>query len=180
MKQIVKKAAILIVLLLSVSFCLFAENTFNFQVSHAINVSAAYYFEFWKYRTFESIPNAAVSYSAAGDFGLATMGIAFTANVTISQLEIEVSNLVNVEDETKYLDFSFHVYKPNDTTVIDFAQESSHGAGSAVLFKNKSFVKYDLNHTWNTDEIADFRITLDDTLAEAGTYSGYLRFVVTT
>ena len=97
-------------------------------------------------------------------------------------MDIEISDLVYSEDETKFLDFTLSIFKPNDTTVIPFtpSPNSTHGAGSANLFTNKQFVKYDVNQTWNRDEIADFRIAIDDTNAEIGTFSGYLKFIVTT
>lgn len=183
MKQITKKLTVVLLLLLSVSFCLFADSTpFLFQISHAINVTSAYYFEFWKYRTGEAVPNATISYSSAGDYGLATLGIIYNANTTVSRMDIEISDLVYSEDETKFLDFTLSIFKPNDTTVIPFtpSPNSTHGAGSANLFTNKQFVKYDVNQTWNRDEIADFRIAIDDTNAEIGTFSGYLKFIVTT
>ena len=183
MKQITKKLTVVLLLLLSVSFCLFADyDPFVFQISHAINVTSAYYFEFWKYRTGEAVPNATISYSSAGDYGLATLGIIYNANTRISRMDIEITDLVYSEDETKFLDFTLSIYKPNDTTVIPFtpSPNSTHGAGSAKLFEDKQFVKYDVNQTWNRDEIADFRIAIDDTNAEIGTFSGYLKFIVTT
>lgn len=179
MKRANKKAMFLILLFVVLPVCLFA-GSFSFQISHAINVSTEYYFEFMKYRGNDAIPNATVSYTTSGDFGLATLAIAYTSNVHISQMDIEVTNLVNTSDDSSFLDYTFHVYKPNDTTVIPFTQESEHGAGTATLFTNKTFNMYDGSHDWNTDEIADFRITIDDTFANFGTYTGYLRFTVTT
>lgn len=170
-------ASICVLIMLPV--CLFADS-FSFQISHAINVSTSYYFEFMKYRGNDAIPNATVSYTTAGDFGLATLAIAYNSNMHISRMDIEVTNLVNTSDDSSFLDYTFHIYKPNDTTVIPFTQESEHGAGTATLFTNKTFNMYDGSHTYNTDEIADFRITIDDTFANFGTYTGYLRFTVTT
>lgn len=180
MKKAINKAIILFLLFVVLPVCISAD-PFRFQIAHAINVSSSYSLVFWKFRTAEAIPNNAVSYSSGGDYGLATLGITYNSMVRIPKLEIEVSDLTLNGDDSKFLDFTLQVYKANDpTSPFSFTQTSPHGAGSATLFTNKTFTKYDTTHTWNNDEIADFRIIIDDSTAVAGTYSGYLKFIVTT
>lgn len=156
---------------------MFAAETTTFHISHSINATSSFYFEFWKYRTTESIPNATVSYTSAGNFGIATLGIAYYGSITISKVEISVTNLVNTDDDTMFCDYVFQVYEPNTTTAIEFTSTSDHGAGYATLFSNRTFTT--ASASLNTDEIADFKITIDDSDAIAGTYTGYLTFTVT-
>lgn len=151
----------------------------EFKISHAINVSAEYHFEFWKSRTQEVV--SSVSFEDTGTFSVATLGILYNKDVSFSRLEISVSELTQVvAGNIEYLDFAFHVYKPNTSTPIEFVPEANgHGAGTSVLAENKTFSKYNAE-VWNKDEIADFTITLDDSSAAIGFYSGTVTFTFTT
>jgi len=171
-------AAVIIIILLAVPFCVHADTT-SFMISHSINASAAYYFAFWKTGTTNTITE--VAYSSGGNYKLATLGIAYTAAISFSDISITVSNLEYKNDSTTYYcDFDFTVYEPNTTTKITFTEdENSHGSGSSTLVTNKTFTKYS-SSTWDTDTIADFVITIDDSTAAAGTYKGTLTFTATT
>lgn len=175
-KKAVALAAFLI--LIALPFCIYADTT-SFMISHSINASAAYYFAFWKTGTTNTITEA--SFTSAGNYKLATLGIAYTAAVSFSDIHIDVSNLSYTSNgNTYYCDFTFTVYEPNTTTQIAFnADENSHGSGSATLMTNKTFTKYS-SSTWDTDTIADFVITIDATGAAAGTYTGTVTFTATT
>ena len=175
-KRAVALAAFLI--LIALPFCIYADTT-SFMISHSINASAAYYFAFWKTGTTNVITEAA--FSSAGNYKLATLGIAYTAAVSFSDIHIDVSNLSYTSNgNTYYCDFTFTVYEPNTTTQIAFdVDENSHGSGSSTLMTNKTFTKYSAS-TWDTDTIADFVITIDDSNAAAGTYNGTLTFTATT
>ena len=179
MKRRFRFVVIFICCFVSFTCCLFADTqgTTEFKISHSINASSSFYFEFWKSRTTQAI--ASVSLTSSGTFELATLGISFTgADVTVSQVDVEVTDLVHTVDASQYLDFTFHIYQPNNHAVeIPFSVDpSSHGAGTATLFENRTFILDAIN---STDEIADFMITIDDSDAMAGTYTGYLRFILT-
>lgn len=178
MKRKGTTAVMMIIILLAVPFCVHAGTT-SFMISHSINASAAYYFAFWKTGTTNVITEAA--FSSAGNYKLATLGIAYTAAISFSDISITVSNLAYTANETTYYcDFDFTVYEPNTTTQITFTEdENSHGSGSSTLATNRTFTKYSAS-TWDTDTIADFVITIDDSNAAAGTYNGTLTFTATT
>ena len=151
----------------------------TFKISHAINVSAEYHFEFWKSRTQEIVTS--VTITGTEPTGVATLGILYNKDLSFSRLEIEVSELTQVvAGNIEYLDFIFQVYKPNTSTPIEYsATVSGHGAGTSVLAENKTFTKYN-SELWNKDEIADFVITIDDTNALTGNYIGSITFTYTT
>ena len=175
MKQIVKKTAILLLLFISASFCLFADNSVSFQIAHAINVSSDYYFEFQKPDTSAPFPNSTVSFSAAGEYQFAKLAFVLRAGtVLFSSVEIQVSDLIQTENSDEYCAFTFKVYEANNTAVsIPFvADTDKHGAGYSVLKTNWTPAS-------GSDEIAEFWITIDDDNAMIGTYQGTIRVVIT-
>lgn len=105
----------------------------SFQISHAINVAASYHFEFWKYRTSEQIPNYTVNYNSAGEYGLATLAIAYNSNVRVSRLDIEVTDLVNTEDETQFCDFVFKIYRRLISIISSFFHKQAEKPACFVL-----------------------------------------------
>ena len=174
MKRITKKLTVVLLLLLLVSFCLFAEAV-SFKIAHAINVSSDFYFEFQKPETSAPFPNATVSFASAGEYQFAKLAFVLRAGtVFFSTVEIQVSDLVHTEESDKYLDFIFRVYEANNTAVpIPFvADPDKHGAGSSELKTNWTPAS-------GSDEIAEFWITIDDTNAMVGTYQGTLRVIIT-
>ena len=151
----------------------------EFRLSHSINVSEEYHFEFWKTGTQEAMTSA--SFNDSGLYNIATLGIIYNKDVSFTRLEIEVSELTQtVNGNPEYLDFTFYLYKPNTETEIPFsANLNGHGAGSSVLAENKTFSMYSLA-VWNTDELADLRINIDDSSASPGAYTGTITFTFTT
>ena len=150
-----------------------------FKISHAINVSAEYHFEFWKSRTQEIVTS--VSITDEETVSVATLGIIYNRDLSFSRLEIEVSELTQiVGGNIEYLDFTFQVFRPNTSTPIEYSpDENGHGAGNSVLAENRTFTKYNAE-VWNKDEIADLVITIDDTNALPGNYYGTITFTYTT
>ena len=120
------------------------------------------------------------TFYSGGTYNLATLGIVYNKSVTFSSLEIEVSELTQIIDGNPvYLDFTFYCFKPNTSQAIAFTPTlNGHGAETSTLAENKTFSVY--TAAWNTDEVADFRISIDDSDAQAGTYSGTITFTFTT
>lgn len=178
-----KKLVSVVAFMLLASLCLFAdpETAVEFRLKHVVNVTAQYHFEFWDPTNNKNISEATMN--TAGRHVFATLVIVYNTRITLKSISVEFTDLVNTTDATLFYPYTMEVLKPNSTT--HYAEitptTNKHGAGSCVLFnESKSFSIYDPSKVWNTDEICDFAITLDDSDVAAGTYSGNIKYIVTT
>lgn len=173
-----KKFFLIVAILLLASVCLFADGT-SFKLKHVVNVDAQYHFEFWDPTTSKNISEATMN--TAGRHVFSTLVIVYNTKITLKSISVEFTDLVNTTDATLFYPYTMEVLKPNSTT--HYAEitptTNKHGAGSCVLFnKDTEFKKYSTN-VWDTDEICDFAITLDDSDVPVGTYSGTIKYTFT-
>ncbi|MCQ2412508.1 MAG: hypothetical protein MJ057_06080 [Sphaerochaetaceae bacterium] len=178
-----KKLVSVVAFMLLASLCLFAErvvlSSTNFKLKHVVNVSADFHFEFYNPETNKSMTEATMD--SAGRHVFSTLVIIYNTQITLKSISVEFSDLVNTEDPTIFYPYTMEVLKPNSTD--HYAEitptANKHGAGSCVLFnRNTSFSKYS-PAVWDTDEVCDFAITLDDTDVPYGTYAGTIKYTFT-
>lgn len=178
-------AIILFVLLLACSFSVFADDSQNlapinknFRLYHLVNVSSDYHFEFWK-------PGASgtqlqeVSFDSAGDYIFATLMIIYSSRVNENKSLSVTFDRLEDSTGTLFYDYTMSVYNHNgDSITVVPNQTKGHGAGSVSLLSRLSFSTYSTTVLPYRDEIATFKISLDDTNALAGTYSGKVTVVI--
>lgn len=168
-------------IMLIASVCLFAATTVsttNFKLKHVVNVTAQYYFEFWNPATSRHITEVALN--NAGRTVFATLTIVFNSTANLGEVSISFEDLKSAANE--YYPYTLEVLKPdmNEHYVEITPTAGKHGAGTAVLFDNKTF-NYDVNGAaWNTIEVCDLAVTLDDSDVAIGSYSGDIRIRYTT
>jgi hypothetical protein len=173
------KRIVLIVALILFLFsmgCAFSDPAASksFNLKHVVNVAREYHFEFRNPDNNDVIDS--VSLTSSGTHLIATLAINYNTNITFSRIAVSFTDLKKTDNDSLYYPFTMDILRPNtsDRLVNTTSTENGHGAGAATLYENKTFRKYSTD-AWNTDEVADFRINLDDSEALAGTYQGNLQ-----
>ena len=162
-----------------VAFCDNPTASKTFNLKHVVNVAQKYNFEF-RNPTSRSDVISSVDLSSSGSHIIATLVIVFNTKVKFTRIAVSFSDLINTENNALYYPYSMAILKPNTSEVLvnTTETENGHGAGGATLYENKQFTKYS-TEAWNTDEIADFKITLDDSDVTIGTYQGNITILIT-
>ena len=162
-----------------VAFCDNPTTSKTFNLKHVVNVAQKYNFEFRNPASRNDVIDS-VNLSSPGAHTIATLVIVFNTKITFTRIAVSFSDLLNTEDNTLYYPYSMDILKPNTSEVLvnTTETENGHGAGGATLYENKEFKKYSTD-AWNTDEIADFRINLDEEDVFIGTYQGSITILIT-
>ncbi|MBR2281355.1 MAG: hypothetical protein IJ863_01895 [Spirochaetales bacterium] len=181
MRRRVKAFTFLCLYFLGCLFCTFAETrypTSSFRLAHSVNVSKSYYCEFWEPGTTRKM--TARNFSEGGTFLFSTLAIYFNTTLHGISLDVSFTDLSNTSDPSLYVPYSMRILVPDSPAelvpVTD--AENGHGAGSARLLNSATIQKYDTSSVWNTDEIADFEISINATGAASGTYQATLTFTL--
>ena len=185
MKVSSMKVILAIVLTLSASVCLFAEDGW-FILQHNINVSDDYWFEFWAPST-ENPLTGSVSIASVLPTRFATLAVHYQGRSIVS-LSVGFTPLFRIEgealDKTTIYDYSMEVLKPGDNTALVsasdyYASTLNVGGVEYPMTKVDIYSRQSIGSANGVGKyaIADFRITLnDEDLVPAGSYKGFLTF----
>jgi len=178
-----KTVIIIFIFICLVPFFAFSDSIKEFRMSHAVNTPVEYSFEFREYNenleaTTEKITN--VNLDSTGQHFIASLVLTFNRNVQFKAINVDFTDLVNVEDNTKYFPYEMEIMVPGSRTehlveVEEYA--NSHGSGVARLISGvKNFLRTNTDAT-EDNRIADFAITIADDQSKKGTYSATMTLV---
>ena len=176
-----KRAAIIIVLAIAVSFCLFADNT-SFRVSHSVSVETVYSLKFREYTASLDVVGNEINSAAIGVDGkqiFASLFLNFNRSIQFKTINVTFSDLANTSDPTVFCPYTFEVLVPgqSNTHLVEiFEDQNGHGSGNARLLQTiTTFSRTTMDDSEDL-RIADFAITLNEAEAQTGTYTGTLTF----
>ena len=151
----------------------------SFKLAHNVNVSKSYYCEFWVPGTTNKMLTK--NFNQGGTYLFTTLAIYFNTRIVGVSLNVSFTDLLNTDNSSSYVPYTMVILAPDSTTELVSVTNASggHGAGSATLLNNATLTKYDTDSEWNTDEIADFQITIDASEAPAGTYQSTITITLT-
>ena len=150
-----------------------------FRLEHEVHVDSSFFSEFRNPGTDTKITE--VQFANPGTYRFATLIIGINRSIAFSSISVSFGPLVHNENNNAFYDYSMRLLNPGYDTVLAEAvpdDEAGHGAGSAV-FTAVTFTKPVDSGSIFEEEIVDFEITLDDSTAIAGTYSGNITCVFT-
>lgn len=189
-----KRPVIVIIFLIAVSFCLFAENWFTMSFNFEIESSCTSVF--WNPTTCGAgkTPSAVTEVDVTDmTDAFATLGIVYTGSslvdIAVGFSPLYLYNSANQTiDTTITCPYTLSIFRPGTTDVysetagrssvsettnsqtIDYVKAFlvTNGATNAIGLANSS-----------GREIADFKITLNEADAALGTYRGYMKCYIT-
>lgn len=150
-----------------------------FRFMHEVHVDSSFFAEFRNPGTDTKITE--VQFANPGTYRFATLIIGINKSIAFSSISVSFGPLVHNVDNNAFYDYSMRLLNPGYDTVLAEVvpdNEAGHGAGSAV-FTSVTFTKPADSGPIFEEEIVDFEIALDDSNANAGTYSGNITCVFT-
>lgn len=176
-----RKAMILIVLLVAMPLCLFADNK-SFKISHLVDVETVYSLKFREYTSSLDQVGEEISSVVLSDGGkhlLASLFLNFNRTIQFKNINIAFTDLVNTEDSDSYYPYQMEILVPGQSNahlVEVYADQTGHGSGYARLLS--SITTFSRTTTADSEDLrlADFAITLNEEGVQNGTYSGTLTF----
>lgn len=140
----------------------------SFILRHVLNIDTAYHFEFWSPTTDSMITSASVGNE--NQTPLATLMIIYNSKVTLRSITVTFGPLKCTEDNTSLINYEMDVLVPNTSAALTSSLNISDTAKSVELLSTATSFDIYSQDAWNTDEIADFAITLNTDSAKPGHY----------
>ena len=177
-----KRPVIVIIFLIAVSFCLFADNNTSFRVSHSVSVETVYSLKFREYTSSLDVVGNEISSATIGADGrqvFASLFLNFNRSIQFKTINVTFSDLVSTTDTTVFCPYTMEILAPaqsNTHLVETFVDQNGHGSGNARLLQTITTFSRTTTDDSENLRIADFAITINDAEAQVGTYSGTLTF----
>lgn len=189
-----KKAAIIIVLAIAVPLCLFAENWFT--LSFNLDIESTCTSVFWNPTTCGAgqTPTTVEEVDVTNlTNAFATLGIVYTG-ASLVDIAVGFSPLYLYNSDNQTIDttvtcpYTLSIFQPGTTTA--YSETAGRGSASETTgTQTITYVKAFLVTNGATNAIgvanntgraiADFKITIDEENAAAGTYRGYMKCYIT-
>ena len=176
-----KRTAMIIILLIAVSLCLFADSR-SFRVSHSVSVETVYSLKFREYTSSLEVIGDEISSATIGPDGkqiFASLFLNFNRSIQFKTINVTFSDLVSTTDATVFCPYTMEILVPtqNNTHLVEtFTDAEGHGSGNARLLSTITTFSRTTTDDSENLRIADFAITLNEDEAQTGTYSGTLIF----
>ncbi|MBR6086061.1 MAG: hypothetical protein IKP61_10700 [Spirochaetales bacterium] len=177
-----KRPVIVIIFLIAVSFCLFADNNTSFRVSHSVSVETVYSLKFREYTSSLDVVGNEISSATIGADGkqvFASLFLNFNRSIQFKTINVTFSDLVSTTDASVCCPYTMEVLVPaqNNTHLVEtYVDQNGHGSGNARLLPTITTFSRTTTDDSENLRIADFAITINDEEAQVGTYSGTLTF----
>lgn len=177
------KIVVLTILFLLSAAMLFSSDTrqdgISFRFLHEVHVDSSFYSEYRTPGTGTKITE--VQFGNPGTYRFATLVIGYNKSMSFTSISLSFGPLLHNMIEDAYYDYSMLIFDPGYNSVLAEVvpdNDIGHGAGS-VVFSNVTLLKPANSGLVVERELVDFEITLDDSEAMAGTYSGNITCVFT-
>ena len=177
-----KRTAIIIMLAIAASLCLFADGNTSFRVSHSVSVETVYTLKFREYTdSLDDVGDeiSSVAIDIDGKQIFASLFLNFNRSVQFKTINVTFSDLVCTTDASVFCPYTMEILVPaqsNTHLVETYVDQNGHGSGNARLLQ--TITTFSRTNTDDSEDlrIADFAITIDEAEVEVGTYSGTLTF----
>lgn len=139
---------------------IFGATSSRFSLRHVVNVESSYHFEFWNPTTNSMIANTSVEGSTRTT--IATLMIIYNSTASIKSITMTFSPMTNTSDASETISYKMEILEPSTSTAKVSAFNVTNASKSVgILSGVTNYTKYS-SSMWDTDEVADFAITLNN------------------